>query len=462
MLNKNFDVAIIGSGPGGYVAAIKASQLGLSTALIESSAIGGICLNWGCIPSKALLRNAEVLNLFRRSEEFGISYTDLKYDFGKGISRSRRVVNRLTRGINSLLEKNGIAIIDGYAQFKDAHTLEIENTSNIVKAENVIIATGARQKAIAHMEVDGSIIITSREALELPTVPSSLLILGGGATGVEFAYLYASYGADVTLVELKDNLLPNEDEEISKQLAYALTKLGIKVHTNTTVVAVENVSSKVKVTLGTPTGNTQLICEKVLVAAGIEGNTDNIGLENIGIVTNNSFVDVNENMQTNIHTIYAIGDVTGKMPLAHVASAQAILAVEHIAGIPTNPINYKNMPKATYCNPQVASFGYTEKEAQSLGIEVRIGKFPFRANGKALAIGETDGMIKIIFNARNDSIIGAHMIGSDVTEMLAEISMTNKLNGTFRDLGYMTHSHPTLSEMLKEAGLDAYGESIHT
>lgn len=462
--STNFDLAIIGSGPGGYVAAIKASKMGLKTTLIEENEIGGICLNWGCIPSKALLKNAEVINLFKKSEEFGITYSNIHYDFTKGLARSRKVVRRLVGGINFLLKKNNIHVFKGRAQIKAPKTLEInlsEDDTRLITAENTIIATGASHKNLPGIQPDGTKIITSREALDSPNVPTSILILGGGATGVEFSYIYKTYGSEVTIAEIRDHILPNEDDEITVQLEASLTKLGINILTNTRVLTISKATTHLVVKLETPTGIQEVNVEKVLMATGIVGNTSNIGLENIGLSPQDTFIEIDSRMRTKISGFYAIGDVTGILPLAHVASAQAIIAVDDILGNHTDPLDYTYMPKATYCNPQVASFGYSERAAQELGLSVNIGKFPFRANGKALALDENEGLIKILFDSTDGSIVGAHMLGPDVTELLSAISMTSKLGGTFEGLSQMTYSHPTLSEMIKEAALDAHGHSIH-
>jgi dihydrolipoamide dehydrogenase len=461
MANADYDVVIIGGGPGGYVAAIRASQLGLKTALVENQDIGGVCLNWGCIPSKALLRNAEVLTLFQRAEEFGISFDNLSYDFGNAISRSRTVVKRLTSGVESLLQKNKVDHIRGYARLKDAHTIEVEGAPQTLAAKNVIIATGARSRPIPGLEVDGEALITSREALELQEVPSPVVIVGGGATGVEFAYLYHAYGADVTVVEMLPNLIPNEDEEIGEQLERSFTRRGIKVLTGSQVKEVNKGKAGVKLTVESPEGIKELDCQKVLVAVGVQGNSDDLGVAELGIGIEKSFIKVDERMQTSVPGIYAVGDVTGKLLLAHVAQAQGILAAETIAGMKSPALDYKKMPRATYCQPQVTSFGYTEKEAIDMGYSVKVGRFPFRANGKALALGETEGQVKLVTEGDSGEILGAHMIGSEVTEMLPELAMTSLLEGTIKELSWLVHSHPTLSEAVKEAALAVDGLAIH-
>jgi len=461
MADADYDVVIIGGGPGGYVAAIRAGQLGLKTTMVEWDEVGGVCLNWGCIPSKSLLRNAEVLTLFRRAEEFGISFNNLQYDFGKAISRSRRVVKRLTTGVESLLKKNKVDHIRGYARLKDTHTVEIDGDSQALTAGNVIIATGARTRPVPGLEVDGEALITSREALELSEVPSPIVIVGGGATGVEFAYLYRAYGAEVTVVEMLPHLVPNEDEEIGQQLERSFVSQGIQVLTGSWVTEVRKGSGDVNLTVETPNGAKELACQRVLVAVGVQGNSDGLGLEELGIEVERSFIKVDERMQTSVPGVYAIGDVNGKLLLAHVAQAQGIVAVETIAGMESRPLDYKKMPRATYCQPQVTSFGYTEKEAIDMGYSVKVGRFPFRANGKALALGESDGLVKVVVDGDSGEIVGAHMIGTEVTEMLAELTMTSLLEGSVKELGWLVHSHPTLSEAVKEAALAVDGMAIH-
>ena len=456
-----YDVVVVGGGPGGYVAAIRAGQLGLRTALVERDELGGVCLNWGCIPTKALLRNAEVLSLFRRSEEFGISIDGLRYDFGKAVSRSRRVVKRLTTGVGSLLKKNGVDHVKGHARLIDAHTLEVRAGPQTLAARNIILATGARSRPLPGLEPDGKTVITSREALELPEVPSPVVIVGGGATGVEFAYLYRAYGADVTVVELLPRLVPSEDEEISQQLERSFARQGIKVLTGSRVTGVEKGPEGVNITVESSDGTTDLNCQKVLVAVGVQGNSDELGLEEVGVEIAGSYVQIDERMQTSVPGVYAIGDLTGKLLLAHVASAQGIVAAETIAGVESPPLEYKKMPRATYCNPQVTSFGYTEREAREMDRPIKVGRFPFRANGKALVLGEGEGLVKVVVDGVTGEIIGAHMIGAEVTEMLPELTMTSLLEGGARELGWLVHAHPTLSEAIKEAALAAEGQAIH-
>ena len=451
---------VIGSGPGGYVAAIRAGQLGLKTAVVERGEVGGVCLNWGCIPSKALLRNAEVLGLFKRAADFGISVDNLKYDFSAAIDRSRKVVDRLTRGVSFLLKKNKVEYISGTGVLKDANTVEVEGGDTLT-TDNVIIATGARFRELPTLPVDGNVVITSREALELREVPLRVVIVGGGATGVEFAYLYRTYGAQVTLVELLPRLVPLEDEEISAELEKALEKQGINSMTGSKVDSVQVDGSTAKVTVSGEAGETEIECDKVLVAVGAQGNVEGIGLEELGVETERGFITIDDSMATNVPGVYAIGDVTGKLLLAHVASAQGVMAVETIAGLEPMKLDYDLMPKATYCRPQVASFGLTEAQATERGYTVKAGKFPLIASGKALALDETEGMIKLVVDAELGDVLGAHMIGTEVTELLGEVSLARMLESTTKELGWLVHPHPTISETLKEAALASDGEAIH-
>ena len=461
MSDAEYDLVVVGAGPGGYVAAIRAGQLGLKTAIVEADEVGGVCLNWGCIPSKSLLRNAEVLSLFKRASDFGISYDNLSYDFGTAISRSRSVVRRLTTGVNSLLKKNKVDLVKGHARLQDGHTVGVDGDGRTLAARNIIIATGARPRPVPGLEIDGDAVISSREALEIPEVPSPVVIVGGGATGVEFAYLYRAYDAEVTVVEILPCLLPAEDEEISRQLERSFSRQGIKSLTGSRVTDVKRAPDGVSLTVETPDGSVSLDCRRALVAAGVQGNTDGIGLEAAGVEVERSFIRVDDAMRTSVPNVYAIGDVTGRMLLAHVAMAQGVLAVEGIAGISGPTLDYKKMPRAIYCHPQVTSFGYTEKEAGEMERPVKIGKFPFQANGKALALGDSEGMVKLVVDADTDEIIGAHMVGPEVTEALPELAIASLLEGSVSEVGLLVHSHPTLSEAVKEAALAANGEAIH-
>jgi len=457
----DFDVVVLGAGPGGYVAAIRAAQLGLKTAIIEKDSVGGVCLNWGCIPSKSLLRNAEVLNLVNNAEEFGITFENLTYDFSKAISRSREVVDKLTSGVQYLLNKNQVELIEGTGKLTEPHEIEILENNRKFTSDNIIIATGARQRDIDSMPIDHHIVINSRDALSMSEIPDDITIIGAGATGVEFAHIYRSYGAKVTLVEMMDRIIPNEDSEISDLLRKSFAEREIDIKVGVTVKSIQASNGTALVTL-VANGEEHLITsDKVLVAVGVQPNTDGIGLEGAGITTDKGFISIGENMETNVSGVYAIGDVTGKMLLAHVATAQAVTAVEYIAGLNPAPIDYHLLPRAIYCEPQVASFGMTEAQARNHGIEIQIGRFPFSASGKAVALGHTEGIIKLVIDPEIGEILGAHMIGPEVTELLAELSMTKLLEGTTTELGWLVHPHPTISETLKEAALDSNGEAIH-
>ena len=460
-LLADFDVVVLGAGPGGYVAAIRAAQLGLKTAIIEKDSVGGVCLNWGCIPSKSLLRNAEVLNLVNNAEEFGITFENLTYDFSKAISRSREVVDKLTSGVQYLLNKNQVELIEGTGKLTEPHEIEILENNRKFTSDNIIIATGARQRDIDSMPIDHHIVINSRDALSMSEIPDDITIIGAGATGVEFAHIYRSYGAKVTLVEMMDRIIPNEDSEISDLLRKSFAEREIDIKVGVTVKSIQASNGTALVTL-VANGEEHLITsDKVLVAVGVQPNTDGIGLEGAGITTDKGFISIGENMETNVSGVYAIGDVTGKMLLAHVATAQAVTAVEYIAGLNPGPIDYHLLPRAIYCEPQVASFGMTEAQARNHGIEIQIGRFPFSASGKAVALGHTEGIIKLVIDPEIGEILGAHMIGPEVTELLAELSMTKLLEGTTTELGWLVHPHPTISETLKEAALDSNGEAIH-
>lgn len=456
----DYDLAVIGAGPGGYVAAIRAGQLGLKTVVVERDQLGGVCLNWGCIPSKALLRNAEIVELLGRAEEFGISFDNLHVDFGKAVDRSRKVVSTLTRGVAGLLKKNKVEHVSAGARFTDATTLALSNDDTLT-ASSIIVATGARSMSIPGMELDGERVITSREAVERRELPQKAVIIGGGATGAEFAYLWNAYGVDVTIVEMLPQLLPLEDEDVSRQLERSFRRQGINYLTSARVTGSTVSDAGVHLEVAQGEEATSLEADVVLIAAGVQPNTESLGLEEIGVALDRGYVTVDSSMATNVSGVYAIGDVTGILLLAHVAQAQGVLAVERIAGLESPDINYDIMPRATYCRPQVASFGLTEKQAVERGHRVKIGRFPFQASGKAQAMGDTEGMVKVVADEEYGELLGVHMIGPEVTELLGELSLGRLLEGTTHELGWLVHSHPTLSEALKEAALAADGKAIH-
>ncbi len=458
-----YDIVVLGAGPGGYVAAIRASQLGLKTAIIEKEYWGGVCLNVGCIPSKSLLKNAEVAHtLQHRAQEFGFSFDNLTLDYGAAFKRSRQVSGRLVKGVQFLMKKNKIDVYEGTGKLTDRETVQVtlnEGGETTLSARNIIIATGARPRALPGVAFDGERIISYVEAILSEDLPEKLVIIGGGVIGVEFAYMWANYGVDVTIVEMLPHLLPNEEPEVSKVLERAYKSLGIKVHLETAVQKVETTDNGVKVHL--PDGSV-LEADKVMLAINFQPNTENIGLDAAGVkLTERGNIDIDGNMRTNVPTIYAIGDVATDHRLAHVASAMGILAAESIAGEPTHPLDFRMMPRATYCVPQVASFGYTEAQAKEAGYEVNVGQFNFMANGKALGLGERDGFIKIIADAQYGEILGAHMVGPDVTELLPELTLAHNQELTAEEIARNVHAHPTLSEVLMEAAHNVEGQAIH-
>ncbi|MDP3766470.1 MAG: dihydrolipoyl dehydrogenase, partial [Dehalococcoidia bacterium] len=460
-MRATYDIGIIGGGPGGYVAAIRAAQLGLKVALIEEDRVGGLCLNWGCIPSKALLWNAELVHLFQDAEDFGITYDALRIDMGKAIDRSRRVVDRMVKGVEFLLKKHKVAVINGRGRLKSAQEIAVEPNDEVFDADHVIIATGARARSLPGVEIDGETVITSREALELRETPRSVVIVGGGPVGVEFAYFYRAYGAEVTVVEMLDYLLPLEDEAISRLLERAFKQQGIAYRTGAKVAGIATSSGKATVSVSTEAGDEDLAADKVLIGIGMAANTDGLGLENAGVELERGFIRIDEQMRTKAPNIFAIGDVTGKLLLAHVASAQGVSVVESIAGREPLPLSYEKMPRCTYCQPQVASLGLTEAQARERGMDVKVGSFPYRGNGKAIAMERTDGLMKLVTNGETAEIVGYHIIGQDATELLAEASLGSVLETTPRELGWTVHAHPTLSEVVKEAALAVEGEAIH-
>ena len=460
-MESNYDLIVIGSGPGGYVAAIRAGQLGLKTAIIEKEELGGVCLNWGCIPSKSLLKNAEIVSYFKRADEFGLKMDNFHADYSVAIERSRKVVDRNTKGVAFLLKKNEVDLIQGAGKITGIGKVEVAPDGNVIEAKNIIIATGARPRSIPPLPIDGDKIITSRESIILSDLPESIVIVGGGAIGVEFAYIYKMYGVQVTIVEMLPRLVPNEDEDISAQLERAFKRARIDFMTGAGVTGIDTSGAGVKVMVDIDGASQTLECDKVLVAIGIQPNVEDLGLETVGIATDRTGITVDEKMSTNLPGIYAIGDVNGKLPLAHVASAQAMVAVETIAGLDTQPLDYTYMPKATYCMPQIASFGLTEAQAREQGKDIKVGTFNVQANGKALAMGENFGLVKLVVDAKHGELLGGHMIGPEVTELLGELAMTRMLEGTVLELGSVVHPHPSISEMLKEAALGAQGRTIH-
>lgn len=462
----NYDVLIIGAGPGGYVAAIRAAQLGNKVAIVDKEFLGGVCLNVGCIPSKALLKNAEVAHTLRtKGEEFGFSFTNLKLDYASAVKRSRQVSQRLVKGVDFLMKKNKIDVYMGTAKLTAKDTVVVTTAKGEAvehKAKNIIIATGASALKVPGIEEDGEQVLTFWPAILQEKLPKSVIIVGGGAIGLEFATIWSSYGAEVTLVEMLDRIAPLEDEEVSKELAKAMTKDGIKVKTGTKVEKVEKTKGKVKVSVSGKGGNETLEAEQVLLAIGFRPNTKDIGLEQVGVkLGQRGEVLIDDRMATNVPGIWAVGDVTAKLMLAHVGSAMGIVCAENIAGVETIKLDYRMMPRATYCHPQVASFGLTEAQAKEAGYEVKVGRFNFQANGKALGLADYAGWVKLITDARYGEILGAHMIGPEVTELLPELTIAQMAELTAAEISRNVHAHPSLSEVLMEVAHAAEGEAIH-
>ena len=459
-----FDVIVIGSGPGGYVTAIRASQLGLKTAIVEKESLGGVCLNWGCIPTKALLKSAQVFEYIQHAEDFGINVKDADADFGSVVKRSRGVADGMSKGIDFLMKKNKIEVIMGTAKVKAGKKVDVEDADGKTteySASNIIIATGARSRELPNLPQDGKKIIGYRKAMSLDKKPSKMVVVGSGAIGVEFAYFYNAMGVDVTVVEYMPNIVPVEDEDVSKQLARSFKKSGIKVMTNSSVESVDTSDKGCVVSVKTKKGEETIECDVVLSAVGITANIENIGLEDVGIVTDKGKILVNDFYQTNMPGYYAIGDVLPTQALAHVASAEGIICVEKIAGHNPEPLDYGNIPGCTYCSPEISSVGYTEKAAKEAGYDVKVGKFPFSASGKASAAGHKDGFVKVIFDAKYGEWLGCHMIGYNVTEMIAEAVVARKLETTGHEILKAVHPHPTMSEAVMEAVAAAYDEVIH-
>jgi len=464
-VQQTFDLIIIGGGPGGYVAAIRAAQLGMQVALVERDALGGICLNWGCIPTKALLRNAEIYYLMQHGADFGLYCDNLRFDFGKVIARSRRIAERLARGITFLMRKNNIQIFRGTGRLAGAGAVTVhgaEGTPGItLRASQVILATGARPRALPGLPFDQKHVLSSTEAMLLQEAPEALVIIGAGAIGVEFAYFYNAFGSKVTLIEMLPQILPVEDSEIAGLLHRSLAKQGITIHIGSRVERAEVMADGVQVQMHTPEGARTVHGTKVLVAIGVQGNVENLGLETAGVRSERGFIPVDAHCRTNVPGIYAIGDVNGPPCLAHLASAEGIATVEAMAGLESPGVNYHNIPGCTYCQPQVASVGMTEQAARQAGRKLRVGRFPFTASGKALAVGNSEGLVKVIFDADTDELLGAHILGAEASDLIAEVGIARTLETTHYEVLKTVHAHPTLSEAIMEAVGNAYGESIH-
>lgn len=463
---ETFDVVVIGAGPAGYVAAIRAAQLGKKTAIVDKQWLGGVCLNVGCIPSKALLKNAEIAHTLReRGKEFGFSFENLRLDYSVAVKRSRQVADRLTRGVGFLMRKNNIAVFMGQAELSDAHTVSVrdgEGKVTEIKAQFIILATGARPIVPQGWQVDGKHVLTYKEAILQEHLPASVVIIGSGAIGVEFATIWNAYGSEVTIVEMLPRLVPLEDEEVSAELKKAFEKRGIRCLVGHKVEAVESTENGARVRVSAEGKEMTIEAAQALVAIGFRPNSEGLGLEKVGVKVNErGFIEINETMQTSVPHIYAIGDVTGKLMLAHVGSAMGILAAEHIAGRETATLDYEMMPRATYCQPQIASFGLTEAQARQRGYAVKIGRFPFQANGKALGLGDYNGWVKLVVDEKYGEILGAHLIGPEVTELLPELTLARMMELTPAEIARNVHAHPTLSEVLMEAAHAAEGSPIH-
>lgn len=456
---SKYDIIVLGSGPGGYVTAIRASQLGFKTAIVEKESLGGVCLNWGCIPTKALLKSAQVFEYLKHAGDYGLSVKDYDKDFDAVVKRSRGVADGMSKGVQFLMKKNKIDVIEGFGKLKPGKKIDVNGTE--YSADHIIIATGARSRELPSLPQDGKKVIGYREAMTLPTQPKKMIVVGSGAIGVEFAYFYNSMGTDVTIVEFLPNVVPVEDEEVSKQLERSFKKNGIKIMTSSEVTKVDTSGDGVKATVKTSKGEEVLEADIILSAVGIKTNIENIGLEDVGIAVDKDKILVNDYYQTNIPGYYAIGDVTPGQALAHVASAEGILCVEKIAGQHVEALDYGNIPGCTYCSPEIASVGLTEKQAKEKGFEIKVGKFPFSASGKASAGGNKEGFVKVVFDAKYGEWLGCHMIGAGVTDMIAEAVLGRKLETTGHEVLKTVHPHPTMSEAVMEAVADAYGEVIH-
>jgi dihydrolipoamide dehydrogenase len=455
----SYDVAIIGGGPGGYVAAIRAAQLGLSAAVFERDRVGGLCLNWGCIPSKAILRNADVVNLVRDAHKWGITVENPAFDLGSAIDRSRKVVDQLVSGVEGLLRESKVDVVLGSATIKDRNTIIVDGKA--YKAKNIILATGASTRSLPSAPVDGTVVMTSREALEVRTPPARAVIIGAGPVGVEFAHIWASYGTDVTLVEMLDTLVPLEEPDAGRLLKRSFEARGITCLVKTKVDAVQVYGPSAKVTVSDAEGARTLDADVVLVAIGFVPHTQGLNLDQLGVATERGFIAIDGQMQTTVPGIYAIGDVTGKLMLAHVAMQQGVIAAEHIAGQQPPSLDYIQMPRATFCQPQIGSIGYTEDQAKKAGFKVKTGRFPLTALGKAIAIGETEGFVKVVADEPTGQVLGIHIVGHDANDLLGEATIVALLEATTIEVGFAVHAHPTMTEAIKEAALAADGEAIH-
>ena len=461
---SNFDIIVLGSGPGGYVTAIRASQLGFKVAIVEKESLGGVCLNWGCIPTKALIKSAQVFNYLQHAEDYGLKVNGVDKDFNAVVKRSRGVAEGMSKGVQFLMKKNKIEVINGYGTLKAGKKVSVKDAEGKIteySATNIIIATGARSRELPNLPQDGKKIIGYRQAMTLESQPKKMIVVGSGAIGIEFAYFYNAMGTDVTVVEYLPNVVPVEDEDISKQLERSFKKAGVKIMTSSEVTKVDTSGEGVKVTVKTAKGEEHLEADIVLSAVGIKTNIENIGLEDVGIITDRDKILVNDFYQTNIPGYYAIGDVTPGPALAHVASAEGILCVEKLANLHVEPLDYGNIPGCTYSTPEIASVGLTEKQAKEKGLDIKVGKFPFSASGKAKASGTPDGFVKVIFDAKYGEWLGCHMIGAGVTDMIAEAVVARKLETTGHEILKAIHPHPTMSEAVMEAVAAAYDEVIH-
>ena len=459
-----YDLVVLGSGPGGYVAAIRASQLGMKTAIIEKESIGGICLNWGCIPTKALLKSASVYESMKHADEYGLSAKEFDFDMSKVVGRSRDVANGMSNGVSFLMKKNKIDVIMGFGKLVNGTSIEVtkeDGSTEKVEAKNVILATGARSRVLPNLPQDGKKIIGYRDAMVLKERPNKMVIVGSGAIGSEFAYIYQALGTEVTLVEYMPTIVPVEDDDVSKQLGRSFKKMGMKVMTNSSVESVDTSGDGCKVTVKTKKGEEVIECDVVLSAVGVVANLEGIGLEDVGIATDKGKIMVNDYYQTNIPSVYAIGDCVPGPALAHVASHEGIICVEKMAGMNPQKLDYANIPGCTYTTPEIASVGMTEKQAKEQGLDIKIGKFPFSASGKASAANHKEGFVKLIFDAKYGELLGGHMIGYNVTEMVAELVSIRKLETTGHEIISTVHPHPTMSEAIMEAAAEAYDECIH-